>query len=432
MEFEKKPFIERKLNFKDEATGKEESISLPPISPEDDIFTQAETWLEYRYQVRYNEVANVLEGKEPEAKNWHRCNVDDIFVGMHKAGIKITKQKLESLLASSYVPVYNPFISYFESLPEWKPGLPDYIGKLASYVKAKKPAQWATHLKKHLVRTIACAIVPDFFNKHCLTIVGGEHNSGKTTFARFLTPPELKDYFCEDINLENKDGNIAITENLFINLDELSQLAKVEINKLKAIFSKVGIKERRPYGKVAEPMPRRASFLATSNNYNFLTDPTGSIRWLCFDIDTIDWAYSKEVDMKNVYSQAYYLFKTGFVATLTKEEQAENEIRNLDFREQTPEMELLTKYFKPTKEGEYNSEFRTASEIIVFIGTKEGTFVRLSPVNMGRALQACGFDKTKKGDAKTRRYGYIVEQIHTTQVGNEVPVEVFKQEELPF
>jgi len=429
MEFPKKPFIERKLNFKDEATGEETTINLSAI-PEcegTDIFSQAEHYLNYRWQVRYNEVANQLEAKRPEETHWHNCNVEDIYIELHKAEIKITKEKLLSLLASSYIPKHDPFKAYFESLPAWNPKENlDYINKLAYYVKAKKPEQWANHLKKHLVRTIACALVPSFFNKHCLTIVGGEHNSGKTTFARFLTPPALSSYLCEEIDFDKTDGSFSLTENLFINLDELSQLARTEINKLKAIFSKTSVKARRPYAKLPEMMPRRASFLATSNNYNFLNDPTGSIRWLCFDIETIDWAYSDEVDINLVYSQAYALYKSGFIGTLTKEEQTENETRNLDFREQTPEMEMLTKYFKPGKEGTYMNTFKTASDIINFIGMKEGTFVRLSPVHMGRALQACGFEKVGKGDAKSRRYGYFVEEIFLTQLGNQ------KDPELPF
>ena len=102
----------------------------------------------------------------------------------------------------------------------------------------------------------------------------------------------------------------------------------------------------------------------------FLSDPTGNVRWIHFEISGIDWNYSNEVNIDDVWAQAYALYRSGFQCDITDEEVKENERENQQFTMVSFEMELLMKFYTPgTKES--RDLFRTTGEIE--IGLKEAT-----------------------------------------------------------
>ena len=88
--------------------------------------------------------------------------------------------------------------------------------------------------------------------------------------------------------------------------DELAVLSKSDVNTLKSFISKSSANIRLPYARKAEFLERICSFVGSTNRTDFLTDETGSIRWLIFEVYSFDFEYSKEIDMDKVWAQAYY------------------------------------------------------------------------------------------------------------------------------
>jgi len=140
-----------------------------------------------------------------------------------------------------------------------------------------------------------------------------------------------------------------------------------------------------------------------------LTDENGSVRWLCFEIDSINWNYTSEVDIDKVWSQAYHLLtKVMFEFELTPDEIKENDRVNKKYQVSTPERDLLMKYFMPA--NEQTGEFMTATEILEFIS--ERTTITLSPVKIGKELRFLGFErKSKRVGNNMPVYGYFVEMF---------------------
>jgi predicted P-loop ATPase len=298
---------------------------------------------------------------------------------------------------------YNPFTEYFNKLPIWDTKT-DYISFLASFVKTADRQRFDNHFKKWIVRVVACALVDGIFNKQAFVLVHDKQNSGKSTFCRFLCPPVLDNYIAENLSID-KDSRILLCRNLLINLDELSTLSKVEINSLKSLFSKDKINERLPYDRRNSILPRRCSFIGSTNQVEFLNDETGSVRWLCFVIDKIDWDYSSKVNIDMVYAQAYYLFKNGFPYEITATEVKENDEYNRQFLINTPEKELVNKFIEPgTKEQHHY--FWTSTDVLLYISNITESKIKLSPVNIGKALKLCGFERIKQNPEKI--YGYYV------------------------
>ena len=146
--------------------------------------------------------------------------------------------------------------------------------------------------------------------------------------------------------------------------------------------------------------------MGSTNMSSFLNDETGSVRWLCFELmDQIDFAYSKEVDIKDVWTQAYHLaYKVkDFNPELTIRDIQENEERNKKYTSLTTEQELIAKYYETSTEME---DFVTASDVMVSLSCLN---VRLNKVNVGKAFTGFNFQRVKH--SKRQLYGYLAKSI---------------------
>jgi len=397
-------------------------------------FELVEDQLNKHFEFRYNEISNEVEcltkkkEQDEDEPVFKPLNENNLYRWLKHVHLRFSQADLSALLRSDFVPTFNPFKYYFESLLDPPSGI-DYIEEFANYVHATDQVRFNYHFKKMLVRSIACAIENNVFNKQAFILVGYEQNSGKSTFCRFLCPKVLDEYYSEGFSLD-KDGQISLSENFFINLDELAALSKYEINQLKSSFSKDKIKIRRPFEKKATTAPRRANFLGSTNNAEFLTDETGSVRWLCFEITGINWDYKKDININNVWAQAYSLYKTGFKYNLTLADVTENNIVNRKYQVSTPEAEVIAKKYEPGTVSNHD-KFLTPFEISKDINEENSGVYKFTPVNVGKALIYLGFERTQKrinGDVNPTR-GYYVLIKSTNRL---VTLVTSGTEELPF
>jgi predicted P-loop ATPase len=353
-----------------------------------------------KYDIRYDELGHDFQISLKDQNEWEILDVNSFMIELAQSNIEVTPAKLEIFLRSKFVPKFNPIEEYFRMLPKSYNG--DPIKEIASYLPLKEPDLFLYHFRKWLVRTVRCGIEKEYFNKQCLVLVHPQQNSGKSTWCRFLNPPALSRYFAEDMTTD-KDARIQLTRNFLINLDELSILAKKEINALKAYFSKTMINERLPYDRKNSTLPRTCSFIGSTNRATFLNDETGSVRWLCFELKgTIDFSYSREVNIDKVWAQAYYLayIDEQFCAELTLDDIQQNEIRNRTYRESNMEEEMISKYYTNSSDP---ADFKTASELVIELSPINP---RLNMYNMGRALKSLEYERVKSGN--TRSYGYLI------------------------
>jgi predicted P-loop ATPase len=374
-------------------------------------FRLAKEYLEENFDIRNNIVSNEFEYRDKGKGEYKTMNENTIFIKMQLDGVNLGLNNLVALLKSELVAHYNPFWDYFINLPEWDQQT-DYIVELSQFVKvqASDRERFDNHFKKWIVRMVKCALHDDFFNKQAFILVHDKQNSGKSTFCRFLCPPNLKNYIAENLSID-KDSRILLTTNMLINLDELSTLSKVEINSLKSLFSKDKINDRLPYDRKNSIIPRRASFIGSTNQTEFLNDESGSVRWLCFIIEEIDWNYKDEVNIDLVYSQAFHLLNSDFLYNLTPEEIKENEEINKQFQIVTAERELIQKYMEPGTEEDH-SRFMTATDILVYIKEFAPLVNNLNKINIGKSLKFLGYKNVKP--KKQRVYGYFVKFLESS------------------
>lgn len=363
------------------------------------VFDRITAYIRKKYKIRYNETALNFEIRT-EKVGWTELNLNSLFIELSQMGITTTLNKLEILMRSHLIPKYNPLEEYFKSLPKWDDG--DHIGKLCGYVTTTDNQHFRNHFEKWMTRAVLCALKDGYVNKQCLVLYNTLQNSGKTTFLRFICPPELQMYYIENISVD-KDGLIALCKNLVVNVDELSIMARQDVDALKSFISKNTVNVRLPYDRKSTLLRRTASFCGSTNKFDFLTDETGSVRWQIFEVLSIDFDYQNEVDITQVWAQAYYnaFERENYNPELTQEDVRENEIRNDRFKQVSLEQEILITHFE---KSETLNEFVTPSEIMLAMNGALG--IRLNIVKIGKALTAMQYERVKH--PKRQVYGYLI------------------------
>ncbi len=367
-------------------------------------------FLDSAYSFRENEVTGHIEWRDVNDKHYENFTdkqLHNIWCELSIAGFKIRRDDLRAIIHSDYSPKYNPFINYFTQLPVWD-GTTDYITQLANTIEVAPSAleHWQKCFKKWLVALVGCAIDKNVVNQTVLSI-SGKQGKGKTTWIENLMPPSLKNYILTGrITAKDKDSIVFLSDCLIINLDELDKMNNNDLNSLKSLITRPAVKLRKPYDKYSTNEPRRASFAGSTNCTNFLTDPTGNRRFLCFE--SLNITYNHTIKLESVYAQAYALFRGGFQFWFDADEQLELEKMNNTFIEVTKEEELFLTYFdivndaniekfqKPEPTGHpipvTNGGIKrlTATEIAAKLVEKTRIPIYCNPVEMGKMLTRLG------------------------------------------
>lgn len=361
---------------------------------------------------------NVVTGKEemryPHDREFVELTdrlVNSLWSRMTKEGHNVRLCDVHSVLESEFVPEFNPFVQYFQSLPEWD-GTTDYIGQLTATVQVEGDATlFDTCFRKWLVASVVSLMVKEVTNHEILVLVGRQ-GCYKTTWLARLLPPELRRYFCVRSNNGRltKDDNLALSEFALICLEEIDELRQSELNQLKALVTLPAVNERRAYGHYKENRPHIASFCGTTNHPEFLNDPTGSRRWLPFTVKHIDDPYTHPVDYAGVYAQALSLWKTGFRYWFDEKEIAQVNARNERFETASLETDLILASFRVPMPGE-ECLFLTVGEILQHISG--GMKNPLSAVKVGLALRKAGFEHLRvSGKRGYRVVMYTCEEVN--------------------
>ena len=240
----------------------------------------------------------------------------------------------------------------------------------------------------------------------------GDQGKFKTSFLDLLCPPALRGYsYTGKIYPQEKDTLTYIGQNLIVNIDDqLKALNKRDENELKKLITCPMVKYRMPYDKYVEEYPHLASFVASVNGNDFLTGPTGSRRFLPFEVLSIDIEKAKAVSMDNVYAEAKALLNIGFRYWFDDEEITELYWESEDFQVQTAEMELLLRCFEKPTEDNPQCTYMTTTEIITYLGYY--MHHPLSLKHMGEALRRAGFEKvSRRRDGGSPIYVYKVRKI---------------------
>ena len=389
---------------------------------------EIEIYLSSRYEFRYNTVLGRTEYRGKNDAMFSKVGRYEINTLRREIdndiGIVTSSDNLYSIIESSFSPRINPIQEYFKRLSATDIGNSNRdsgndvslslkaIHDLASCVVVRNSDKWLPYLTKWLVAVVANAMDDRECRNHTCLVLTGEQGKFKTTFLDLLCPPALHGYsYTGKIYPQEKDTLTYIGQNFIVNIDDqLKALNKRDENELKNLITCPMVKYRMPYDKYVEEHPHLASFVASVNGNDFLTDPTGSRRFLPFEVLSIDINRAKAISMDTVYTEAKALLKSGFRYWFDDDEIAELYKASEDFQVQTAEMELLLRCFEKPTEDNPNCTYMTTTEIITYLGYY--THHPLSLKHMGEALKRSGFEKvSKRREGGSPIYVYKVRKI---------------------
>lgn len=222
----------------------------------------------------------------------------------------------------------------------------DHIGKLCSFIE-DVDGVFPLWIRRWLIGCIAKVMANPRGQQNRMLVLDGKQNIGKSYFVRWLCSPVPAYHIESPINPEDKDSFIRLMSKWIWEVSELGATTrKADREALKHFLSLENVTVRKSYGHYDTEKPALANFIGTVNNdIGFLSDPTGSRRFMSCTLTRMDWVYSKEVDINQLWAQAVVLFRNGEPWNLTKEEVKQSNEINQTYEVENPFTQYISKYF---------------------------------------------------------------------------------------
>ena len=345
----------------------------------------------------------------------------------------ISAQTFRSALMSNCIPEFNPLTDYLDEAVKAvtiNPDGPSYIDQVAGMVHVTYTPQsplppegglsslWHTCFRKWFVSMVASWMDPKVVNHQILVLIGPQ-GIFKSTWLDALIPETLVSYRCRQsgTNFSDKDEQLRCAEFAMVNYDEFDRLSSSDLDNLKSLITTPDVSIRAPYGSTKERRVRIASYCASGNKFQFLTDQTGNRRFLPFYVEHIDSPFDHPIDHHRLYAEAVKMVKEGFVYWFTTEDIQQLSKYVEQFADRSPEEELLDVYFDIPKAPGVETrtvKFLTSSEIQAKL-VSYGNLHRTIPLRtLCQVLDNKGFQRMRSN----RKRGYLVVELEATEINS--------------
>lgn len=350
-------------------------------------------YLNEKYDLRYNMVMKYTE-YVPKDKEWIGFQAVEprvqksLTLEVQLAGINVSIKDVRNFLESNFIKNYNPVEEFlFTCYDNWDGK--DHIRALARTVPTNNP-HW-----EDWFYTWFLAMVEQWHNRtgrqygnSVAPLLISKQGYNKSTFCRRLIPPQLQWGYTDNLILSEKRQVLqAMSQCLLINLDEFNQIsAKVQQGFLKNLIQLPNVKYKPPYGSHVQEFPRTASFIATSNMDDILTDPSGNRRFIGIELTgPID--VSVRPNYQQLFAQAEKAIWNGEKTYFDAEQTALIMENNRRYQQIDPVMQCFCESFTPT-EDENEGTFMTAAAIFSELKAKYGASLEAkSLLSFGRCLK---------------------------------------------
>lgn len=266
---------------------------------------------------------------------------------MEKVGVAWSID-VELYVRSALIPDYSPVLDYLGRCGSWD-GKTDHIRDLARRVPTSFE-RWPDYFHSWVLAMVAQWLnLSSEFGNAVVPMLIGAQGTHKSTFCRLLLPPCLREYYIDDIKLDNAEQvERMLSRMLLVNIDEYNAKTDREQAKIKRVLTEKNVQTRKMRSDQYVLLPRMASFIATTNDLEPLYDPTGSRRYLCCEVTGIIDT-DTPIDHRAIYAQAVTELRGGGQWYFSKNEEADIERHNQNYRRQTTPETVLLSYFEPAE-----------------------------------------------------------------------------------
>lgn len=384
-----------------ETAGMAETIDEKAVSGKlgrkkpENMLVALQCFLTARYDFRYNLLTEQTEyrGKEVPDEEYAMVAQRDLNTFCLEArtgGINCWDKDVSRLLHSRKVENYHPFLHYMSHLPQWD--RVDRVTPLA--VRISRKPMWVKGFHRWMLGVAAQWLgqAQDCANAVAPMLVSREQGKRKSSFCKILMPKELTPYYIDKFDLTSESG-CEQKLSLFglINMDEFDKYRAGQMPALKNLMQMTTLTFRRAHRPAFSHLPRIASFIGTSNMTDLLTDPTGSRRFLCAEVDgKIDCT---PPDHAQLFAQLKAELSGGERYWFSEEEEKEIQHSNRNFYKMPAEQELFLRCFRMPQEGELSKPY-TTTDLFNYLQKHYPAAMRgVTPNRLGRMMVALGIQR---------------------------------------
>ena len=391
MPLDPNPYVDMKamalpISAKPLAASKDHSIEVDHSSSPSDSADAKEVslgtqqlmdFLNAHYKFRYNTIMGYTEYKDKSQHYMEWTPVDDrrlkgMTMKVRLGGIDARDNDVRRYVQSDMIRPYDPIGDYLWAQYDKWDGK-DHIRKLARTVPTNNPywEDWFYTWFLGMVRQWQVTNLAKYGNQAVPLLISTQ-GWNKTTFCEQLLPPELSWGYTGNININDKKQVLPqMAQMLLINLDEFNQISpQTQQGFLKNIITLSSVKVKRPYGRHVEDFPRRASFIATTNQADVLSDPSGSRRFLGVELTgPID--VSTPPNHEQLYAQAMRALQQHEPYYFGPAETKQIMEWNQKFSVKSAAEQFFFDYFEPAAD-ETEGEWMSPTAILAFLKKEVG------------------------------------------------------------
>ena len=376
--------------------GMAERGALPPKRKTEPLMQELIRRMESRYVMRHNTVMGYTEYRANHTWVTPWMPVTDKVINtfttdLQLAGLNVWDRDVRRYVNSTRVRNFDPIDNYlFQCQGKWDGR--DHIRALAATVPTDNAAQWAEWFHTWFLAMVAQWKGSDRrYGNAIVPLLISAQGMSKSAFCRSLLPPELRSWgYTDNLSLsEERTVHLSMAQMLLINLDEFNRISpQKQQGFLKNIVQLPTVKVKRPYAKHTEEVPRLASFIATTNMSDVLTDPTGSRRFIGVQV-TGNIDVSQTPNYVQLFAQAQAELDAGTRYWFDEAETAAIMEHNRRFQQQSSAELFFHQYFEIPESEDMTGEWMTTTAILLHMKKEAGsTFQPPAANSFGRTLRS--------------------------------------------
>lgn len=353
--------------------------------------------------VRYDTLIQdlTLDGMSIEEMDYNT-----LYIDMKKHFNKeIARTRYEEVIKSNYIQTINPLEDFINKNINRTPSgtFEKWIECLELKNKNIDKSIAVKYLKKWYVGMIAQALNYEYPNEFFLTLLSTEQGVGKTSFLRNSTlPKELQPYRKEHSLSFDDDFKVIMSQCILIIDDEMDGRTYEADKTFKTVLSTKELTMRRKYDRRISTIKRRCSFAGSGNNLYIVREQQNR-RIIPIEIEKIYFNKLAQIDLIDLFMEAYHLLISGFEYSYKKENI--NDLYHLysDYVQQS-DIDLIIDDFinKPIDDNEY---LISSLDLVNTLLMQYPNFTRrINVVAIGKLMTDKGYERIKKGRNKTLFY----------------------------
>lgn len=357
--------------------------SAEPIS----LTEQVNSFLQRHYDFRYNLLTEETEFRPANSRGeaFHtigKRELNTLCMEAHGEGIPCWDKDVSRYIYSTRIGEYHPFRLYMDELPAWDGT--DRLKALA--LRVSDLPLWVRGFHVWMLGLASQWLGMEDVHANSLApiLISSEQGRQKSTFCKSLMPPSLQRYYKDDLKLTAQGHpERLLAEMGLINMDEFDRFGAEKMPVLKNLMQMSSLNICKAYQRNFRNLPRIASFIGTSNRYDLLTDPTGSRRFLCVEVQKVIDCTGMEHEQ--IFAQLKAELLAGKRSWFNKSEERALQAHNASFHQASTAEDLFHRYFRAVVPGEKSLDL-TAADIFqelkrinsaALIGCNPGRFARL-------------------------------------------------------